>query len=131
SDVCSSDLATAAFVAAFGEQPDGVWAAPGRVNLIGEHTDYNGGLALPIALPHRTFAAVRRRGDRRVRLISGRESIPWEGSLDDVGPGTVQGWASYVAGVAWALGEHGQPVTGSDAASEAGAPYGPGRVSPA
>jgi len=131
SDQQGAARATAAFVAAFGEQPDGVWAAPGRVNLIGEHTDYNGGLALPIALPHRTFAAVRRRGDRRVRLISGRESIPWEGSLDDVGPGTVQGWASYVAGVAWALGEHGQPVTGFDAAIESCVPYGSGLSSSA
>ncbi|MCL1840980.1 MAG: galactokinase family protein, partial [Propionibacteriaceae bacterium] len=58
------------FTAAFGARPDGVWAAPGRVNLIGEHTDYNDGLALPIALPQRTYVAARRRDDRTVRLIS-------------------------------------------------------------
>ena len=47
--------ATDLFRATYGEEPAGVWAAPGRVNLIGEHTDYNAGLCLPIALPHRTF----------------------------------------------------------------------------
>ncbi|MDQ2782991.1 MAG: galactokinase family protein, partial [Actinomycetota bacterium] len=47
----------------FGQEPSGVWSAPGRVNLIGEHTDYNGGLALPIALPQRTYAAMRLRDD--------------------------------------------------------------------
>ncbi len=47
-----------------------MWSAPGRVNLIGEHTDYNGGLALPIALPQRTYAAVRLREDGRFRAVS-------------------------------------------------------------
>jgi len=48
------DAVTSLFTGTFGAQPTGVWSAPGRVNLIGEHTDYNGGLALPIALPQRT-----------------------------------------------------------------------------
>jgi hypothetical protein len=63
----------ALFTTAFGADggPDGVWSAPGRVNLIGEHTDYNGGLALPIALPHRTYVALRRRDDDAVRLVVG------------------------------------------------------------
>ena len=61
---------TAAFVAAYGREPDGVWAAPGRVNVIGEHVDYNGGLCLPFALPARTFAAVGRRDDDVVRVRS-------------------------------------------------------------
>ena len=51
--------ATDLFRATYGEEPAGVWAAPGRVNLIGEHTDYNAGLCLPIALPHRTFIALK------------------------------------------------------------------------
>ena len=53
----------------FGEEPEGVWSAPGRVNLIGEHTDYNGGLCLPIALPHRTYAALRRRDEQADREL--------------------------------------------------------------
>ncbi|GAB2616231.1 galactokinase [Pseudactinotalea suaedae] len=123
--------ASTAFAEAYGQQPDGVWFAPGRVNVIGEHTDYNGGLALPIALPHRTFAAFRRRDDGRVRLISGRESTPWEGLLADVAPGSVTGWSSYVLGVAWALGQAGQPVTGFDVAIESCVPYGAGLSSSA
>ena len=63
-----------AFERRFGDAPTGVWSAPGRVNLIGEHTDYNGGLCLPIALPHRTYVALRRRDDDRVRLVSAQES---------------------------------------------------------
>ncbi len=54
----------------FGVGADGVWAAPGRVNLIGEHVDYAGGLCLPIALPHSTAVAVTRRTDGLIRLRS-------------------------------------------------------------
>src|SRR5699024_10049765 len=86
------------FAAAFGS-PAGidddavvVASAPGRVNLIGEHTDYNGGLCLPIALPHRTFVAARARTDDRVRLVSEREGGHWQTELDQVAPGTVTGW---------------------------------------
>lgn len=131
SDAEGAQRATATFERTYDCSPDGVWAAPGRVNLIGEHTDYNGGLCLPIALPHRTFAAVRRRDDDVVRLVSGREGVPWEGRLADVGPGTVQGWAAYVVGVAWALAQDGQPVTGFDAAVESCVPYGAGLSSSA
>ncbi len=57
----AAERARAAFAAAFGGEPEGVWAAPGRVNVIGEHTDYNDGYVLPVALPHTTRAAVARR----------------------------------------------------------------------
>ena len=60
--------ATKLFVDTYGAAPEGVWAAPGRVNLIGEHTDYNAGLCLPIALPHRTFIALKPREDTKVRV---------------------------------------------------------------
>ncbi|MFV0535128.1 MAG: galactokinase, partial [Cumulibacter sp.] len=124
-------MAQGTFAATFGTEPDGVWFAPGRVNLIGEHTDYNGGLALPIALPHRTFAALRRRQDRQVRLVSQAEPVGWEGHLDDVGPGTVNGWASYAIGVAWALEQRGWEVCGFDAAIASCVPYGAGLSSSA
>ena len=76
--------AAAAFAERFGRDPEGVWAAPGRVNVIGEHTDYNGGLALPIALPQRTYAAVRPREDGRLRFASTSTSTGVvEVALDD------------------------------------------------
>lgn len=72
-DADGAGRARALFVRAFGGEPDGVWAAPGRVNIVGEHTDYNDGLCLPIALPHRTFVAVGARQDRLVRLVSAQD----------------------------------------------------------
>jgi galactokinase len=59
----AAERAQQAFADRFGTQPEGVWAAPGRVNVIGEHTDYNDGFVLPVALPHTTRAAVARRTD--------------------------------------------------------------------
>lgn len=63
--VCAA--AAAEFAREFGGVPEGVWCAPGRVNLIGEHVDYAGGLCLPLALPQVTAAGVRRRDDGTVR----------------------------------------------------------------
>jgi len=112
--------------------PDVVASAPGRVNLIGEHTDYNAGLCLPLALQHRTFVALRRRDDDAVRLVSAQEpGEPWSGSLADVAAGTVHGWAGYAVGVAWALQEAGYPVAGFDAAVDSCVPYGAGLSSSA
>ena len=129
--------ATALFREALGGEPDGVWYAPGRVNIIGEHTDYNGGLALPIALPHRAYLALRRREDRMVRLVSSRarESVDVL-DLDAVGPrgapGEVHGWSAYIAGVAWALERDGLgPLSGFDAALVSCVPLGGGLSSSA
>ena len=125
--------ATALLREALGGEPDGVWYAPGRVNIIGEHTDYNGGLALPIALPHRAYLALRRREDRMVRLVSSRarESVDVL-DLDAVGPrgapGEVHGWSAYIAGVAWALERDGLGRGGGFAAAlVAWVPRGGGR----
>ncbi|PJI94771.1 galactokinase [Luteimicrobium subarcticum] len=137
-----AERATRAFVAAFGREPDGVWSAPGRVNLIGEHTDYNGGLCLPTALPHRTYVAFARRDDDAVRLASAqRPGDLWTASLGEIGPGTVDGWGAYPAGVAWALADRdgdgdrdrtrdGTP-SGFDAAVDSCVPFGAGLSSSA
>ncbi|MDO5026007.1 MAG: galactokinase [Trueperella sp.] len=102
----------AQFVDAYGYEPDGVWAAPGRVNLIGEHTDYNAGLCLPIALPHRTYVAYAAREDTQIRALSMQfPDAPWEGNIKQIAPGKVSGWVSYALGVAYPLGiEHGFDV---------------------
>ncbi len=89
-----------AFTARFGAAPEGVWAAPGRVNVIGEHTDYNGGHVLPVALPHTTRAAVARRDDGRLVLTSAQHpDDDADVAMADLAPGTPGGWAGYPAGV--------------------------------
>lgn len=99
---------------------------------MGEHTDYNAGLCLPIALPHRTFAAASARDDGRFRVHSAQEDAPWEGSLADVGPGRPVGWAAYVAGVPWAMAEAvGTELPGLDLWVEGHVPVGAGLSSSA
>jgi galactokinase len=89
-----------AFADRFGSTPEGVWAAPGRVNVIGEHTDYNDGYVLPVALPHTTRAAVARRTDGRVALASLQgDGVVVELGIDELAPGRPDGWAGYPAGV--------------------------------
>ncbi len=119
------------FEEAWGTAPAGVWAAPGRVNVIGEHTDYNGGLCLPMALPHRTYAAVRARDDDRVRVRSAQEDEGWEGTLAEVGPGRPKGWAAYPLGVLWALSEKGFHIPGLDVLVDGRVPLGSGLSSSA
>ena len=101
-----SDRAEQAFADRFGSAPEGVWAAPGRVNVIGEHTDYNGGFVLPVAMEHTTRAAVGRRDDGRVAFASlqGDGQIV-ELDLADLRPGHPEGWAGYPAGVEVGLRE--------------------------
>ncbi len=129
--------ARALFIETFGGEPTGVWSAPGRVNVIGEHVDYNGGPCLPIALPHRAYMAVRLREDRVVRLVSSqtKDSVDVL-DLDRVGPkgteGEVLGWAAYLVGVAWALEQAGYgPLHGFDAALWSCVPLGGGLSSSA
>jgi galactokinase len=119
------------FSDAFGSFPSGVWSAPGRVNLMGEHTDYNAGLCLPIALPHRTYAAVRLREDRRLRLLSLQSSQGYELDLDEVRAGNPSGWGAYAAGVLWALQESGHEVRGLDIVVDGRVPLGAGLSSSA
>jgi galactokinase len=127
-----ADRATALFRSAFGAGPDGVWASPGRVNLIGEHVDYNGGLCLPMALPHRTFAAVRRRDDQVVRLVSSlAPQDVWTGTLAGIAPGLVSSWVAYAGGPAWSLAQDGHTLGGFDAAIDSCVPLGAGLSSSA
>ncbi|HEX2075921.1 MAG TPA: galactokinase [Geodermatophilus sp.] len=96
----AAEKARAAFAARFGEEPAGVWAAPGRVNVIGEHTDYNDGFVLPVALPHTTRAAVAPRTDGRISLASLQHPAERvELAVGELAPGRPDGWAGYPAGV--------------------------------
>ncbi|KAB8164333.1 galactokinase [Streptomyces sp. 3MP-14] len=116
----------------FGVAPDGAWSAPGRVNLIGEHTDYNEGFVLPLALPHSAVATATRRADRTLRLRSrdvGGTVV--ELSLDALVPREVEGWAAYPAGVAWALERAGHRLTGADIRFASDVPTGAGLSSSA
>ncbi|KQW52888.1 galactokinase [Nocardioides sp. Root1257] len=115
----------------YGGEATAIARAPGRVNLIGEHTDYNGGLVLPVALPHATYAAVAARDDRVLRIASGDDGEPWTGSIDEVGPGAVDGWAAYVGGVLWALREDGIELPGMDVVVHGTVPLGAGLSSSA
>ena len=99
-DAETAETARRAFRDRFGTEPEGVWAAPGRLNVIGEHTDYNDGFVLPVALPQTTRAAVARRTDGQVAIASLQD----DGgvvrlAVDELAPGRPGGWTAYPAGV--------------------------------
>jgi galactokinase len=121
------------FTELYGAGPEGVWAAPGRVNLIGEHTDYNDGFVMPFALPHTAVAAVSRRTDGLVRLHSADiEGGVVELRLDDLTPESDHGWTAYPAGVIWALREAGHTaIKGADIHLSSTVPTGAGLSSSA
>ncbi len=92
------------FVDTFGQSPEVIAAAPGRVNLIGEHIDYSDGYVLPFAIADRTYAALRRRRDRLVRIASAqRKNTVITVNLDEVHPGLKGQWERYVLSVIWAM----------------------------
>lgn len=120
------------FQSVYGAPPAGTWAAPGRVNLIGEHTDYNDGFVLPIALPETTRATARPCDDGRLRLHSAHgDGRVTELDLASLRPDAVNGWARYPAGVVWALIEAGHQVGGADLHFESDVPTGAGLSSSA
>lgn len=103
--------AAGAFERLHGRPPAGVWSAPGRVNLVGEHTDYNEGFVLPFALPHRTAVAAAPRADGTLTVSTlhdrGRAETAAPVRISDLAPGTVSGWPAYPSGVAWVLRQQG------------------------
>ncbi|MFC9975836.1 galactokinase [Spirillospora sp. NPDC127200] len=108
------------------------WRAPGRVNLIGEHTDYNGGLVLPFAVPWGVTAEAAARDDGVLELRSDRyPDRPVTVRPEDLRPGTPDGWAAYAAGVVWALRRDGRPVGGAGIRLESDLPEGAGLSSSA
>ena len=114
--------ARALLVELTGTEPDGTWSAPGRANLIGEHTDYNDGFVFPFAIGERTHVALRHRDDGRIRVVSTFDADPVEVALTDLDGlfparrDDVEEWARYPLGVAWALIQ----ASGADAAALGG-----------
>jgi galactokinase len=119
-----------AFRARTGGQPAGVWAAPGRVNLIGEHTDYNDGYVMPFALAQRVIIAAAPRDDDTWSVTSLNNESTKIFSAADLEPG-MAGWEAYVAGVVWVLKEAGHRIAGADLVLTSDVPEGAGLSSSA
>lgn len=134
----STEQAIADVTALFREhftEPAGVWSAPGRVNLIGEHVDYAGGICLPFALSQRTYVAAALNHDGVYRVVSQfgaentqSETMHTEIAMDQVCPGYPDNWAGYVVGTVWAAGLE---VPGLDIAIVSDVPVGAGLSSSA
>ncbi|MBO0834221.1 MAG: galactokinase [Actinobacteria bacterium] len=127
-----ADLAVADYQARYGAEPDGVWFAPGRVNLIGEHTDYSGGFVLPFALGVGVAVAAGRASSDAITVWSRQEAgDPVTVTVGALTPGLTAGWAAYPLGVAWALREAGRRPGGIRMTVNADLPSGGGLSSSA
>jgi galactokinase len=126
-----ADRVVAAFTETFGSEPDGRWWAPGRVNLIGEHTDYNDGFVLPLALEQGVAAAARVADEPVLRVRSAQQGDTVTVALADIAADTVDGWSAYVAGVAWAMRAAGHELPGLDVVVDGDVPAGAGLSSSA
>ena len=125
-------MGTTAFASIFGRSPTLVADAPGRVNLIGEHTDYNGGLVLPVAIPQRTSATLAPRDDDRVRAASA--DVPGGLTVREYRLGderATASWLDYIQGVTRTLGADGHRLRGFDLLIESRVPPGAGLSSSA
>jgi galactokinase len=121
-----------AFDAAFGGEPGLIARAPGRVNLIGEHTDYNDGFVLPMAIGCQTMIAARARQDGIIRLYAADQDLRSEFAIDaPILPDHEAPWSNYVRGVAFALLADGLALAGADIAIAGDVPQGAGLSSSA
>ncbi|PYI38803.1 galactokinase [Arthrobacter psychrolactophilus] len=121
-----------AFEEHFGATPDGVWSAPGRVNLIGEHTDYNEGFVLPFAIDRAAAVAIRQRDDMTARLVSSfGDSEVVTVDLSTLSRDTMSGWTAYPLGVVWVLDQMGVAIGGFDLFLHSTVPSGAGLSSSA
>jgi galactokinase len=114
----------------FGGEPQGLVRGPGRVNLIGEHTDYNDGFVLPLAIDAAVWIALRPRADRTVRVWSADFGDAAEFSLDALSHDTHR-WTEYIKGVAWALAQDGYSLRGWEGVIAGEVPIGAGLSSSA
>jgi galactokinase len=119
------------FRAVYGTSPSGLFRAPGRVNLIGEHTDYNDGFVMPVAIDFSCYSAIRSRSDRTLSVYSQQFQENIEFNLDRlVGP-PKKHWTDYVRGVAAVLRDEGYPLKGADLLIDGQVPIGSGLSSSA
>jgi galactokinase len=127
-----TNAAAQAFLEHTRTTPTGVWSAPGRVNLIGEHTDYNGGFVLPFAIDRRTEVAASRRsdGELRVRSLQKPDDVV-QATATGLRPGERSDWSAYVLGTVWALREAGHDIGGLELVIDGGVPVGSGLSSSA
>jgi galactokinase len=127
----------AGFLNKYGYEPTGVWSAPGRVNLIGEHTDYNEGFVFPFAINRRTFAAISLRTDSIARVSSSFSSTVHVADVTSIASDEAHDWAAYPFGAAWAIQEMANSLliefkaTGFDCYIESDVPVGAGLSSSA
>jgi galactokinase len=124
----------ALFTRVYGQPPSGVWSSPGRVNLIGEHTDYNQGLVLPFAIDHRAGIGASLTQDGVVSVVSAQQdAVIHTQPIADLDPAnaTGQGWPAYLYAVVWVLTQHGHQVPGVRLALDSTVPSGAGLSSSA
>jgi galactokinase len=129
--ITSAQNAADRFEKQFGYVPAGVWSAPGRVNLIGEHTDYNEGFVLPFAIDRHTYAAVGTRSDQVARIASAFTGEIVEFEISKIQRDSVSGWSGYPLGVAWSLIQSGAKPQGFDLYVDSNVPVGAGLSSSA
>ncbi|MGO1545075.1 MAG: galactokinase [Gulosibacter sp.] len=109
----TSQVAAEAFAAAFGKSPEGVWSVPGRVSLMGDHTDREDGLSFGYAHPARSAAAVSRREDHTIRVVTDLTEEQVETTLAELQPPAEHSWKDYPLGTVWAAIGHIQSNPGN------------------